>query len=139
MFLRFIPATAVIANLGILSPVFAQVSFIGFTNGTLEQPSGQMQALKSTVPAQLMIQVEPNTSANIQVFSPSLASGSEPSGTTHSASIKFGGTTLSSSSGASATLPEGLTNLEISMEVQSPIPLPPGKYNYQVLLNITPN
>jgi hypothetical protein len=137
---RFIAASAaVIANLGILSPVLAQVSFSSISDGTLEQPPGQMQMLKSTVPAQLMVIVDPSTSATIQVFPPSLISGSEPSGTTHSASITFGGTTLDSSSGAGASLPEGNTNIEVNMQVQGSAPFSPGIYRYQMLLNITPN
>jgi hypothetical protein len=140
MFPRFIAATAaIIANLGILNPVLAQVSFSSIGDGTLEQPPGQMQVLKSTVPAELMVTVDPNTSATIQVFPPSLISGSEPSGTTRSASITFGGTTLDSSSSAIAPLPEGNTNIEVNMQVQGAAPFSPGIYQYQVLLNITPN
>lgn len=140
MFPRFITATAaVIANLSILSPVLAQVSFSSISDGTLEQPPGQMQVLKSTVPAQLMVNVEPNTSATIQVFPPSLISGSEPIGTTRSASINFGGRTLDSSSNPSGSLLEGNTNIEVNMQVQGSAPFSPGTYQYEVLLNITPN
>ncbi|WGV25419.1 hypothetical protein [Halotia branconii] len=121
-----------------------QTTFSNSSGGTAQSTgivgvNGNANRYESITPA--TVSVQSTTPATITVSPPRLVSGEteDPSGTKHTAFVKFGSTNFRSDvGGGSAPLPAGNTNLEISMLIERPQAFTPGTYIYVVTLTITP-
>jgi hypothetical protein len=117
----------------------AEVKFSNLEPGTIES-GGDLKVLESVVPANINVNVPPDTSAQITVLSPNLVSGAspDPSGTNKIGFLEFGSNNLrSEGNNATANLPTGDTNLEVGLRVERPVSFTPGTYNYAVNLSVT--
>ena len=117
----------------------AEVKFSNVSAGVIET-GGDYKVLESVVPANINVNVPPDTTAQITVLSPNLISApsEDPSGTKKVGFLKFGSNNLSSDgNNATATLPAGDTNLEAGLRVERPVSFTPGTYNYSVNLSVT--
>lgn len=129
------------ALIAISSPGLAQISVSNISGGTLSLVDGQNNVLESSVPGELTISVEPNTSATIQVLSPNFISGTsaDPSGTIRTASLSFRGKTIDNNTSGGGILPAGNTQVKVNMKIQRPVWFREGDYQYQVPLTVTAN
>ncbi len=118
----------------------AEVKFSNVSPGVIETSGGDLKVLESVVPANINVNVPPNTTAQITVLSPNLVSApsEDPGGTKRIGFLKFGSNDLRSDrNNATATLPTGNTNLEAGLRVERPVSFTPGTYNYAVNLSVT--
>ncbi len=118
----------------------AEVKFSNLQPGTIETSGGDLKVLESVVPANINVNVPPDTAAQITVLSPNLVSGAsqDPSGTNKIGFLEFGSNNLrSEGNNATASLPTGDTNLEVGLRVERPVSFTPGTYNYAVNLSVT--
>lgn len=117
----------------------AQVKFSNLSSGVVEAREADLKVLESVVPANINVNVPPDTAAQITVLPPSFASGpsNDPSGTKKVGFLEFDSSNLSSDGNNTATLPAGDTNLEVGLRVERPVSFRPGTYNYSVNLSVT--
>ena len=118
----------------------AEVKFSNLQPGVIETSGGDLKVLESVVPANINVNVPPDTTAQITVLSPNLVSGAseDPSGTKSIGFLEFGSNNLrSEGNNATANLPTGDTNLEVGLRVERPVSFTPGTYNYAVNLSVT--
>lgn len=118
----------------------AEVKFSNLSPGVIETSRGDLKVLESVVPANINVNVPPDTTAQITVLSPNLVSApsEDPSGTKRIGFLKFGSNNLSSDgNNGTASLPTGDTNLEAGLRVERPVSFTPGTYNYSVNLSVT--
>lgn len=121
-----------------------EITFDQVVLGTVETTAsgGSVQlpnVIESVNPATVTLQS--NTSATLTVSPPSLISGStpDPDGTTHVTFVKVGTQQVTADTGdVTVSLPVGISDLEVDMRVERPVPFPAGTYNYAVTLTVIP-
>ncbi|MEQ8382179.1 MAG: hypothetical protein RH949_07390 [Coleofasciculus sp. A1-SPW-01] len=121
-----------------------EVTFDQVVLGTVETTAsgGSVQlpnVIESVNPATVTLQS--NTSATLTVSPPSFISGStpDPDGTTYITFVSFGTQQVTADTGdVTVNLPVGISDLEVDMRVERPVPFPAGTYNYAVTLTVIP-
>lgn len=155
-----VSALAVASNLAVVPTALAQTTSVPF-NGTVPAQvtfsnvaTGTSQTtvapgspaspsiLESATSA--TVTVKSNAPAIMTVSSPYLLSGPtpDPAGTKHVTSLSFGSTSATNATSGQAdiavAIPAGITEVEIEMFVERPVPYPAGTYNYGVTMTVTP-
>lgn len=121
-----------------------EVTFDQVVLGTVETTAsgGSVQlpnVIESVNPATVTLQS--NTSATLTVSPPSFISGStpDPDGTTYITFVSFGTQQVTADTAdVTVSLPVGISDLEVDMRVERPVPFPAGTYNYAVTLTVIP-
>lgn len=121
-----------------------EVTFDQVVLGTVETTASGGSAqlpnvIESVNPATVTLQS--NTSATLTVSPPSFISGStpDPDGTTYITFVSFGTQQVTADTGdVTVSLPVGISDLDVDMRVERPVPFPAGTYNYAVTLTVIP-
>ncbi|MBE9124620.1 MULTISPECIES: hypothetical protein [unclassified Coleofasciculus] len=121
-----------------------QVNFGNVVSGIAETTtvgsSTQLpNVIESVTPA--TVTVQSNTPATLTISPPRLISGStpDPDETKHITFFSFGSQNVTvDTTDVTVNLPAGISDLELDMRVERPVPFPAGSYDYAVTLTVTP-
>lgn len=146
--LGFVPtASAQTTSVPFSGTVPVQVTFSNVATGTAQTTIASGSAASPSIlesATSATVTVKSNAPAIMTVSSPYLLSGPtpDPAGTKHVTSVSFGSTNATNSNSGQAdvavAIPAGITDVEIEMFVERPVPYPAGTYNYGVTMTVTP-
>lgn len=121
-----------------------EVTFDQVVLGTVETTASGGSAqlpnvIESVNPA--TVNLNSNTPATLTISPPRLISGStpDPDGTTYVTFVSVGTQQVTADTvDVTVNLPVGISDLEVDMRVERPVPFPAGTYNYAVTLTVIP-
>jgi hypothetical protein len=126
---------ALAAGLGIAPPAEARPRLNVLDAGILERSPLSPNILETVVPA--VVRIETDRPVQVEVLSAHLSDGPDrdPSGTEHVIIVRSGSQRVNTQSGdRTLTIPAGITDLEVTIQVERPRQFSYGNYQYRLTL-----